>query len=360
MNSGKKFLKKVIALIAAMLMVLCMVFTSGCDNNSQEDDGEQQEKVEAIVYKDKSIAALVSNIFSKPASNVTEQELASIRYLGISYYDGTYSVTVGFDDYMKALENKDENSNSLLLRTTTSAITGFEDMKLFKGLKTLNLFNIYTFNDFNDLKYCTELETISIHTDTKNAALKKLDGIENLGSLRDFGLYGAIITDLSPLSSLVELKSLSIGADYRMYEETDENFYDIEALSELDKLESLSIVFSGVSDLSPIADAPIKYLSVYRSGLSDISVLENMTSLEEVSLTYNAIEDVTPLTKLPNLKFINLDYNYISDVSPFAKLDRDTIEYVSMDMNSVEDWTPVRDLYEQKKLYTGYDLYFED
>lgn len=355
------FSKKLLSILVAVAMVMaCMLICTGCTEPSDYSGTKAEEEIKTIVYKDKAIAALVSNIFSKPASDVTASELASIRYFALSYYDGTYNASIGFDDYMEAVESKKDNSYDLLVKTTTSNPASFEDMKYFTGLRSFNLFNVYTFSDFSHLKNCRELEALSIHTDAKNTAIKKLDGVEKIKSLKEFGLYGAIITDLSPLAGLTELTSLSIGADYRMYEEDDKNFYDIKALENLDKLESLSISFSGVSDLSPIADAPLKYLSVYRSGLSDISALESIKTLEEVSLTYNAIEDITPLTKLPELKVIILDYNYITDVSPFAALDADKVTFVSMDMNSVEDWSSVRELYEAGKLYTGYDLYFED
>ena len=358
MRNGNITASRTISLLLTVMLAAAMLFSCSKPNNT--DANEDAEKNAPIEFTDKDFAAAMSSIFSKPVTDLTREELSSVRYIYFSYYDNACNISVGFDDYMN--ESDFDKKRELLKRTAVKQISSFKDMKYLTGLREFATFEIYTFDSFDNLRYCKELESVSIHTDGKNTALKNLNGVEKLKNLRVFEVNGAIIDDVSILgeSGLDNLESISIGADYRFYEENDKCFEDISSFANLKKLESLSINFSGVTDISCLENLPLKHLSMYRCGLSDVTVLGKIETLEDVSLMYNAIEDVTPFAKLPNLRVLYLDYNYISDLSPFAELASDKIEYISLDMNAVEDWTPVRKLYEDGKVYPGFELYFDD
>ena len=343
--------------LLALVMISAMF---GCNKTNGAADDETEDKSTPVAFADKDFASAMSSIFAKSAAELTREELSSVRYIYFSNYDGVCNISVGFDDYMN--ETDFDARRELLKRTAVKQISSFEDMKYLTGVRDFATFDVYTFDSFDDLRYCKELESVSIHTDGKNTALKKLDGAEKLGNLKRLEVSGAIIEDVSILGNggLENLESLSLGADYRFYDDGDKCFEDISSFANLKKLESLSINFSGITDISCLRELPLKYLSLYRCGLSDVSVLADIKTLEDVSLMYNAIEDVSPFAELPNLRVLYLDYNYIKDVSPLAKLSSDKIEYISLDMNAVEDWTSVRALYEEDKLNPGFELYFPD
>lgn len=64
----------------------------------------------------------------------------------------------------------------------------------------------------------------------------------------------------------------------------------------------------------------IRVLNLRGSKISDISILSELTSLENISLSANQIKDISALKKLKNIKEIYLKDNQISDLSQIENL----------------------------------------
>ena len=63
----------------------------------------------------------------------------------------------------------------------------------------------------------------------------------------------------------------------------------------------------GIEDLGPIAGMKdLKYLNILRNKISDVSLLRNLSSLEEVILGYNPLASLAVLQELPNLRELHL------------------------------------------------------
>ncbi|HSH75864.1 MAG TPA: leucine-rich repeat domain-containing protein, partial [Longimicrobiales bacterium] len=74
-------------------------------------------------------------------------------------------------------------------------------------------------------------------------------------------------------------------------------------------------------------------------GITDLTGIQNFTSLETVLLAVNAITDVAPLSGLSALTILDLDTNQITDVSPLAGLTG--LEGLNLNTNQIADVAPL-------------------
>ena len=133
-------------------------------------------------------------------------------------------------------------------------------------------FNLDLFADKN-LKLCvkeTGAECIEelIELNCDGAAIKNLNGIEQLTALNELILESNFTIDISQLSYLGALKKLILNKNI--------DINDISALSNLNKLTSLSAVACSITD---------------------ISALHNLAAMKELNINYNNISDIISLKK---------------------------------------------------------------
>ena len=75
----------------------------------------------------------------------------------------------------------------------------------------------------------------------------------------------------------------------------------------------------GVRDLSPLKGMPLKYLSLWRTAVSDLSPLAEMKSLRELLLDEMPVSDLSPLRGLP-LSKLSLRGVRATDLSPIKAM----------------------------------------
>ncbi|NMC29914.1 MAG: TIR domain-containing protein [Pelolinea sp.] len=89
-------------------------------------------------------------------------------------------------------------------------------------------------------------------------------------------------------------------------------FFERGSVSELSdflyfkNLEYLSLIFQSFSDLSPLANLPIKVLDLSCNQLSDLSPLGKMVKLTNLSLDYATYGSLTPLGDIKTLSFLSV------------------------------------------------------
>ncbi len=185
-------------------------------------------------------------------------------------------------------------------------------------------------------------------------------------NLKELYLTRNRIRDLTALSGLTQLQFLQMG---------DNHFDNLTPLAGLTKLECLTFDSFGC-DLSPLSSlvnlkefaighgnkslpdwlptlTQLKAFDAQGSELTDVSVLAKCTSLTSLSLGWNAISDLSPLAGLP-LTRLYLSFNQITDVSALAQMPLTTL-YI--DQNPIVDFSPLRDIYPklQEKDFTMLD-----
>ena len=118
-------------------------------------------------------------------------------------------------------------------------------------------------------------------------------------------LYGAQVTDLSPLSNLPELRRLSLG---KM------PITDLSPFANLKNLELLYLSDTPVSDLAPLVNLTnLELLFLDNTPVSDITPLSHLTNLRLLSLYGTQVKDVTPIGELTSLKSLNFNAARVSE-----------------------------------------------
>ena len=109
---------------------------------------------------------------------------------------------------------------------------------------------------------------------------------------------------------------------------------DITLVGELTNLEQLEFAGGDISDPAPLAKlTKLWSLQVYNCGLKDFSALTDMTLLEELMASSNQVSDLSSLKGLTKLRVLALNGNRIKDTSPLLGLK--SLEWVNLKGNSI-------------------------
>jgi hypothetical protein len=84
-------------------------------------------------------------------------------------------------------------------------------------------------------------------------------------------------------------------------------------------LEALSLSYTQVSDLRPLAGMPLTDFTCVNSGVRDLTGLQGLP-LTNLQCRFNTIRDLTPLAQCPKLEFIDCRGNEIANLAPLATL----------------------------------------
>lgn len=140
---------------------------------------------------------------------------------------------------------------------------------------------------------------------------------------------------------------LSDVQGYMGFDLSYEGISDISVLSGLTNLKSLSLNGNHISDISALSGLTnLEWLDLSGNNISDISALSGLTNLEWLALDGNNISDISALSGLTNLKTLCLETNNISDISALSGLTN--LQELYLYGNPVTDYeqvsfVPVRD-----------------
>ncbi len=162
--------------------------------------------------------------------------------------------------------------------------------------------------------YLEDVSEITILITALHIQIADLTGIQCLTNLTELDLLNDIredfITDISPLSGLTKLTSLSLSHNA---------ITDINPLSELTNLESLYLSANSITDINPLSGLTnLTSLGLARNTVTDISPLITLTNLRTLSLNYNNITDIAVLNRLVKLELLALRENTITDIGPLV------------------------------------------
>ena len=202
-----------------------------------------------------------------------------------------------------------------LLRTTLKLAADADitvaDMLDITSLHNLGIAGFIT--DLTGLEYATNL-TLLIISHSGNSQLTDLTPLSGLVNLETLNLQGNVrISDISALSGLIELKDLRLFSN---------DISDVSPLRDLVNLERLYLSENNISDVSPLAGlVKLEWLGLSSNDISDVSPLSGLVNLERLFLANNSIVDVSPLANLVGLERLFILGNPITDTSP--------LEYIS-------------------------------
>lgn len=223
----------------------------------------------------------------------TFTEVITGLYPNTTYYIRTYAEeeTIRY--------GKDE------IRFTTSYVISFPDAYFEQAVRN-------GINKPNGDIYASDVNQITEFYADGIDSIESIEGIQYFTQLQNLNLYSNQISDISPLSGLINLTQLGLQIN---------QISDISPISGLTNLTTLDLIANQISDISPLSGLTnLTTLSLEHNQISEISALSGLTNLNYLSLYYNQISDISPITGLTNLTGLRLDGNQISDISTLAGL----------------------------------------
>ncbi len=144
------------------------------------------------IMANQDFADALSEAFGKTEASITEEDMAQVKYLELSY-DATnkaYMLAVGYDDFIAAYDEYNEKVDNLAEGETApeATFTDLAKMVTFEGDEE---------SDLSDVKFFTGVDTISL-----SSIPVTNEYIGTLTNLRKGYFYSCGITDVSGFANL--------------------------------------------------------------------------------------------------------------------------------------------------------------
>lgn len=207
----------------------------------------------------------------------------------------------------RARHSLGKESDEIITPEEWAAITSF-DFEVWMDENTATLFRGQPIHSLEDFKYCTELERLSL-TQLYTNDFSPLYPLEKLTALD--------ISEGSPeiIDSITNLKHLK----YLLLDDIEMPVADIPGIENLQSLNTVSLSNCSIIDITPIRKLEVlknlEYLDLSDNEIEDVSALSNMTSLVNLILPNNRIQDTSPLYQVQQVGVnITLDGNPTTEV----------------------------------------------
>lgn len=246
------------------------------------------------------------------------------------------SKITGFEIIARNWDGSYHESKSGLIENNISEFT----------LERLNSNLIYSINFIsNYLHDLNKTHYFNVKTKGEDAEAPKVefenDALHEIIA-KDLGVYLRDVTeaDMEDLTSLyidydqiTSLEGIQYAHNLESFSSYGNQISDITRLENLLQLYDLSLGNSNITDISALANlTDLRYLYLYNNKISDISALKDLTSIDQLDLDSNEIENIEVLANLTKLSYLHLNYNNISDISAL----KDLTELYTLNLSSNE------------------------
>lgn len=134
------------------------------------------------------------------------------------------------------------------------------------------------------------------------------------------------------------------------FEAGNKNIQNISGIDNLINLKELSLPDNKITNLEPLKNMiNLTRLSLDTNGITDISELKGLTNLTTLTLGDNRISNIDGVKNLSKLKTLDLSENEIIDIYPLKDLSN--LETVYLAYNKISDITPLEKLFNLNILY---------
>jgi len=314
-NDNKNIFTKIIAL-TTMILIIGSVFIFADGENGAVESPLTFPVAISDIFPDSALAVEVARILNIDVdTEVTKEQLANVT--NISIVPGL--TTLQGIQYLTYLNN----------------FTFFSwwniDLLPLLELPNLRSLNVHSpqLEDLSPLSGLISLESLSL-----NVPVHYIDSLSALTNLQSLELVIGQLSNIAPLAELTNLRSLEIRT---------RQMSDITPLANLVNLEYLNLGWNQIYDISPLTGlVRLEVLDLRRNQIYDITPLSGLINLETITLESNLIQDITSLSGLEHLRELNLSSNAISNITPLARLEN--LASLNLNWNHIYDLTPIAEL----------------
>ena len=267
-------MKRSILFVLCCCLLVCATSTAWADATITRD--EDSITIEGVLTGaeaaelNKEVAAANPEELTFVLEDADNATLAAI----CEKYPGMVELQLERSDALTSLAPLSKLKKITTLKIFSDNLSDFTPLQTLTSLKLLNLTCSAIGPNLKWMAGMTKLESITIDA---GEALVSLEGIPQLPALEKINILTVSIKDLTPLTALSGLKTLSLQVCV-------------------------------LHDLSPLAQlSKLREVSFYQSTLKDPSTLAKLTQVEKFFLNKTDIKDLAPLKTLPNLNALNVD-----------------------------------------------------
>lgn len=343
----KSKLKKIITITALLFLTISIVIIYKM-NHITFHDVEVEYKIRYLLGKDNDEPISKADLSQlKKETHLVIDNCSDIQDI-IKYMPNLKMLDIGYtgdDDILSSIYSGLPQLEELRLSYTGTDLN-LDSLSKFKHLKTLWL-DSELLKSIHDPASLHELESLVYVGCTKIKQEDDLSILSELPDLEELNLYGDI--NLDSLSKFKHLKQLHITSDcIRINDPTSLRRLDslvsvdcgdwgysfdhvcqgddiLSILSELPKLESLSLMYDdtlNLDSLSKFKHLKTLYISSNQVSINNFTSLKELESLESVRCYGIRQCDFTFLNNIPNLKNLELHNCNIADISIIKNTDQ--------------------------------------
>ncbi len=231
----------------------------------------------------------------------------------------------------------------------------YQEIGNLKNLKSLALHSVYNLDFLYELEQLEKLEVRLTFYDDVLLPIAKMKNLKEL-TLAQTHTWGMDMEQFRGLQELSQLKELTI--DRMDFEEPVDELFDVDGLEEL-RITSCSFEIAPtkivVSDALKVLDlSGTSFGDNYNGTLEDdqevLRLYCEATSLEKLDLTYYDVIDLSVLNNLSNLKELSLCYCELTDIPETTFSGCDLLEKLDLSNNQIADISFVKNLPDLKIL----------
>ena len=202
----------------------------------------------------------------------------------------------------------------------------------FKEFINLNEVRLTGEREIADLEVLAEIPGLTYLTLNEcDIGNDDLNMISKLTALTSLSVDANVFTDLAPLSALTNLTYLSVS---------DNGLRDVEGLSALTKLKTLVAADNQIIDPQGVAGiASVSVLDLSGNQLSSIVNLAPLTRLTDLNLSGTRISSLDGMSAFASLRTLDLSANSLTDIEPLSALRN--LDVLDLSRNRIKDYTPL-------------------
>lgn len=315
---------------------------------------EEQERLSAEAnIPDKDFRMFLNHYLGKGSGNINPITVGELESATTDFImNGTVVYDITGIEHLKNVKRMDLSENAFTTMEPLSKLENLDSLVVSAN----NLSNVDFLKDMKKLKFLD----IGYNKITDIEPLKELDNLDSLymyqtdvtdispiankEHLANLFLQETPVKSLSPLETLPNLKVLGLH--------NTPNVENLAAISDLNKLEELSLTEMGLTDVSMLKNlANLKLLYVNGNSIKDISALKEKILLEEIDISNNQIEDLSPLIDSKNLQMVIASNNKIKSVE--ALKGKSQMLTLYLDNNDISDWSPLQGAFPTIESFVG-------
>ncbi|KLA00809.1 hypothetical protein B4147_0854 [Bacillus wiedmannii] len=186
--------------------------------------------------------------------------------------------------------------------------------------------------DVTGLEYMTNLETLTL----EEVKVENIQFISGLRQLKSLSITYGELKDIGPLAELEHIESLSLR---------DNKISDLSPLSQMKKIKMLDLNSNYIKDIKPLFTVTtLKTLTVANNQISNANLagIEQLKNVKSLSLSNNGLTNIEHITPMKKLVELDLSKNELENIEPVSKLS--TVQSLNLEENYISDITPLSQL----------------